>query len=216
MEFDLWMEFNLENISSNIQSLDYGKTLLTFLLELLSVKTYLCCRIWTNKTNAIHLTPEVNKNVLFVIWTDPFIFSTHRPLYPFSISLQIFSSSAFLQCHTKSPSSPPILHPIQLLAPPPLYSSTQPRVVYVQRNLGLRTKLSWLFLLWGGSPLSVVTAAKYVMFSFSMPKHAPSKLIDGKIILGGIEGWGKGEHTRDRAGPWGQEVWSAGWACDDN
>lgn len=24
------------------------------------------------------------------------------------------------------------------------------------------------------------------MFSFSVPKHAPSKLIDGKIILGGM------------------------------
>ena len=46
-----------------------------------------------------------------------------------------------------------------------------------------------LFLLWAGSPLSVATAAIYVMFSCSVPKHAPSKVIDGKIILGGMEGW---------------------------
>lgn len=59
--------------------------------------------------------------------------------------------------------------------------------MYVQWNLGLRTKLSWLFLLWGGSPLSVATAAKYVMFSPSVPKPAPSKLIDGRMILGGME-----------------------------
>ncbi len=71
---------------------------------------------------------------------------------------------------------------------PPLCSLSQPRVVYVQWNLGLRTKLSWLFLLWGGSPLSVVTAPKYVMFSFYMPKHTPSKFTDGRIILGGMKG----------------------------
>lgn len=56
----------------------------------------------------------------------------------------------------------------------------------MQWNLGLRTKLSWLFLLWGPSPLGLVTAAKYVMLSLPLPKHAPSKLIDGNIILGGM------------------------------
>lgn len=67
----------------------------------------------------------------------------------------------------------------------------------MQWNLWIITKLSWLFLLWGGSPLSVVTAAKYVMFSFSMPKHAPSKLIDGKIILAGMEGREVKESTQE-------------------
>lgn len=70
-------------------------------------------------------------------------------------------------------------------SPPPLCSYAEPNVVYVQWNLGLRTKLSWLFLLWGPSPFGLVTAAKHVMLSFSLPRHAPSKL-DGNIILGGI------------------------------
>lgn len=50
------------------------------------------------------------------------------------------------------------------------------------------------------------------MFSFSVPKHAPSKLIDGKIILGGMGRVGGKAHK----GPWGQKVWSAGWAYDEN
>lgn len=84
----------------------------------------------------------------------------------------------------------------------------------MQWNLGLRTKLSWLFLLWGGSPLSIVTASKYVMLSVSVPKHAPSELIDGKIILGGIQGWEVKESTQEterdpevrRRGPQGEPV----------
>lgn len=86
---------------------------------------------------------------------------------------------------------------------------TQPNAVYVQGNLGPSTKLSWLFLLWADAPTSVAAAAKYVMFFCSVPKRASSELIDSKIILGGMEGWGL-KHTRDHAGPWGQKVCSVG------
>lgn len=135
-----------------------------------------------------HMSLEISN-----LWFWPFKFPTHQPMYPSSASLQTLSSTAFLQCHINPPApacSPPSVSP-------PLFSSIQPRVVYVQWNLGLWTKLSWLFLLWGGSPLSVVTAAKYVMFSLFMPKHTPSKLIDGKITLGGMEGWEVEKSTQE-------------------
>lgn len=92
-------------------------------------------------------------------------------------------------------------------SPPPLCSYAEPNVVYVQWNLGLRTKLSWLFLLWGPSPLGLVTAAKHVMLSFSLPRHAPSKL-DGNIILGGIVKV-EAEHMKQPKGTHGSE----GVAC---
>lgn len=99
----------------------------------------------------------------------------------------------------------PISHPSRSSTP----AVTQPKAVDVRGNLGPSTKLSWLFLLWADAPISVAAAAKYVMFSCSVPKRASSELIDSKIILGGMEGWGL-KHTRDRAGPWGQEVCAVG------
>lgn len=74
---------------------------------------------------------------------------------------------------------------------------------------GAEHEAQGLFLLWADAPTRVAAAAKYVMFSRSVPKHASSELVDSKIILGGMEGWGL-KHTRDHAGPWGQKVCSVG------
>lgn len=66
----------------------------------------------------------------------------------------------------------PVSYPFQIItfSTPVL---TQPNVVYVQRNLGQRTKLSWLFLLWVDAPTSVAAAAKYVIFFLLCAKTRP-------------------------------------------
>lgn len=153
----------------------------------------------------------MNKNVICDVGEPNF--SIFQPLA--SAQLQFIAKSSlpklFIGVTHRSLHSAPL--PSKF--PPPLNCFTQPKRVCVRWNLGLRTKLSWLFLLWGASPFSVATAAKYVMFSLSVPKHAPSTLIDGKIIFGGKEGW-EVKHMRDRVGPWGQKVCSAGCARDEN
>lgn len=123
----------------------------------------------------------------------PVSVSTHQPLYTFNYSAGISSSSSVSHkspSHTTLPSH-------QLYGPPPLCSTMQPRVVYVCWNLGSQRSPSWLFLIWGGSPLNWAPTAKHIMFSYPVPKYAPSKLIDGKIILGGIKGWEVKESQKD-------------------
>lgn len=116
------------------------------------------------------------------------------PLCPCRVSVQIFQFSAFVQSHI-SPLFPSlffrIFHP-NLSHPTPLYSWIWPRVVYVCSGIwndGLNS--AGCFYCGDDPPLNIVTAAKYVMFSFCMPKLSPSKLLNGKIILGGIGGWRK-------------------------
>lgn len=120
-------------------------------------------------------------------------FSTPMPLQSISSNLPIFS---FCSESRKSPISKLVLsylssHP-NLSHPTPLYSWIWPRVVYVCSGIwndGLNS--AGCFYCGDDPPLNIVTAAKYVMFSFSMPKLSPSKLLNGKIILGGIGGWRK-------------------------
>lgn len=115
---------------------------------------------------------------------------------PCRVSVQTFQFSAFVQSHI-SPLVPSLFlshllsHP-NLSPPTPLNSWIWPRVVYVCRGIwndGLNS--AGCFYCGDDPPLNIVTAAKYVMFSFSTPKLSPSKLLNGKIILVGMGGWRK-------------------------
>lgn len=101
------------------------------------------------------------------------------------------------------PAGPRLISSSPSLPAPVLLRPAKRSVCAMESGITNQTQLV-VFIVGPLPPLGLVTAARHVMLSFSLPRHAPSQLVDGNIILGGMAKV-EGEHLKQPEGTHGSE-----------